>query len=683
MATRTLDQPASAQPRARATRAKRLDIQGLRALAVVLVVLFHLWPTRVTGGYVGVDVFFVISGFLITAHLLGEVERTGTISLSHFWARRIRRLLPAAFTVLIASSAAAFLIVPKAVLQQTLYEIGASAVYAQNWLLAANSVDYLAADNTPSLVQHYWTLSVEEQFYFVWPILLLAVLWVGRRWRRGGASKRHAVLVFVCIVFVVSLAYSIYKTTVSQSSAYFVTPTRAWEFAAGALVVFCPAWTIADERFRAALKLTLSWGGIALIGYAALTFDEATAFPGYLALFPVAGAAMLLYAGESVSRWSPSRLFNLSPVQSIGDLSYSIYLWHWPLVVIFPFAFRTDLNFPGRISIIVVSIVLAWATNRFIEDPARKARFGLGRRRITFGFAVTGMLVILAVVGAGSSAIADQQRELDRIAATSEQCMGASAVEHGGSELCQAFDASEDRLFPALSARGDDTEGQYKCYVNAEGKGYIECTYGDEDSDIRIAVTGDSHAASLVPGLVVAAEEEGWALDVMVGNGCQLGSSKCGVRAIFDDRIVNGDYDLVLVTGKRANQPAVDDLEIQFTRLAEAGVRVVPIVDVPVYADSTDACVTQSAGTLASTSKCSTTRSDALTVHEDRYEDAAETLGMETIDLTGTFCGDASCPAVIGHTIVYRDTASHLTATFSRTLAASLAEEIADLLPSP
>lgn len=643
--------------------------------------MFHLWPNRVTGGYVGVDVFFVISGFLITAHLLSEVERTGTVSLTQFWARRIRRLLPAAFTVLAASLVAALLIVPKSMLQQALYEIGASAVYAQNWLLAGNSVDYLAAENTPSLVQHYWTLSVEEQFYFVWPILMLVALWDGRKWRRNATSNRRVILVAVVGVFIASLAFSVYETAVSPSSAYFITTTRAWEFAAGALIAFCPAWGIANARVSTALKVTVSWAGVLLIGVSALTFDAATAFPGYLALIPVAGAAMLLYAGESDSRWSTSRLFNIAPIQMIGDLSYSIYLWHWPLVVIFPFAFNTELNFPGRLAIIVLSIALAWATKRFIEDPARKARFGLQRRRVTYSFAAAGMAVILAVASVGLGGIAEQQRELDLIAATSEQCMGASAVVNGSSDLCQDFDASEDRLFPTLSARSSDTKDQYSCYVNAEGVGNTDCTYGDENSDTRIAITGDSHAASLVPGLIAAAEQEGWALDVLVGNGCQLGGVKCGVREEFDEKILDGKYDLVLLTGKRANQPNEQDILTQFNRLADAGVRVVPIVDVPIFAESTDGCVVQSAGTLSSTSKCFTSRDEALTTYEDRYESTAEALGLDTIDLTGVFCGDERCPAVIGHSIVYRDTASHLTATFSRTLANDLVERISGLLP--
>ena len=682
MVTRTVSEPASARQQLPTSRTKRLDIQGLRALAVVLVVLFHLWPNRLTGGYVGVDVFFVISGFLITAHLLGEVDRTGTVSLSHFWARRIRRLLPAALTVLAASLIAAFLIVPKTMLQQALSEIAASAVYVQNWLLASDSIDYLAAENNPSLVQHYWSLSVEEQFYIVWPVLILAALWAARKWRRDGTGNRRAILIALAAVFGASLVFSIYATAVSEASAYFITPTRAWEFAAGALVAFLPTWRLAYARYSTAVHLVLGWGGILLIGAAALTFDEDTAFPGFLALIPVTGAVMILCAGEHDSRWSTSRLFNLPPVQLVGDLSYAIYLWHWPLVVLFPFVSGTALTMLDRLAIVVISVVLAWLTKKLIEDPARLGRFGLKTRRATYSFAVAGMLVILAGTGVGTWVIADQQRELDRIAATTAQCLGASAQLNGDTEICADFDATEDRLFPTLSARSGDTEGQYKCYVNAEGLGYIECTQGDQGSDTRIAITGDSHAASLVPGLVAAAKEQGWAVDVLVGNGCQLTSPKCGVRDTFDDKLLNGDYDLVLVTGKRANQPEQQVIVDEFNRLADAGVRVVPIIDVPIFAETTDACVIQSDGTTATTPECSTPRDEALAIG-DTYESAADELGLPSIDLTDIFCGAEICPAVIGHSIVYRDTASHITATFSRSLKTALSESIGELLPAP
>ena len=225
----------------------RQEIQGLRAVAVLLVVLFHLWPNRVPGGYIGVDVFFVISGFLITSHILREVDRTGSVSLTQFWARRLRRLLPASYVVLAVSAVGVLLFVPRLVWQQFFGEILAAALYVENWALALDSVDYLAAENTPSPAQHYWTLSAEEQFYLVWPVLVLLGIWLARRrvstspTGDHGGGVRGGVFVVLAAGVAASLAYSLWVTATNPALAYFVTPARAWEFGAGALLAFAPA----------------------------------------------------------------------------------------------------------------------------------------------------------------------------------------------------------------------------------------------------------------------------------------------------------------------------------------------------------------------------------------------------------------------------------------------------------
>ena len=209
----------------------RPEIQGLRALAVVLVVVFHLWPYRLHGGYVGVDVFFVISGDPITSHLAREVEQTGRLRVGRFWARRIRRLLPASLLVLAVSAVTILIWVPQSYWQQFMREIVASAIYVQNWALAADSVDYLAATNVASPAQHFWSLSVEEQFYVAWPLLLVAAVWLAARF--GHWSRRSAIIVMLAVIGAASLAYSVIFTTSNPSVAYFSTATRAWEFAAG------------------------------------------------------------------------------------------------------------------------------------------------------------------------------------------------------------------------------------------------------------------------------------------------------------------------------------------------------------------------------------------------------------------------------------------------------------------
>ena len=223
------------------------EVQALRTLAVGLVVLYHLWPARLPGGYIGVDVFFVISGFLIIAHLLREVERTGRVSLSTFWARRIRRLLPAAFTVLAASTAFTLFVLPPSVVENSLRQISAASVYVLNWLLATESVDYLDAANHATLVQHFWTLSVEEQFYIVTPLLIAGTMGIGRliARRRGVATNathhRRSISIALLTVFVASLGYSVITTAVTQPFAFFDTFARAWEFAGGGLLAIFAA----------------------------------------------------------------------------------------------------------------------------------------------------------------------------------------------------------------------------------------------------------------------------------------------------------------------------------------------------------------------------------------------------------------------------------------------------------
>ncbi|MGB4136050.1 MAG: acyltransferase, partial [Microbacterium sp.] len=304
--------------------AMRADIQGLRALAVTMVVVFHLYPRVLSGGYVGVDVFFVISGYLITGHLLREVQETGSVRVGRFWARRARRLLPAAFTVLAVSVLAVWIVLPITALHQNFTEIGFAAGYVLNWRLAAMSVDYLGADDQPSIVQHFWSLSVEEQFYLVWPVLILLVLW-GARWMLRDRSpwRKPALAGALALVFAVSLTYSAVATEASPPEAYFATTTRAWEFAAGGLLCFLPALRVPE-----AVRAVLGWLAVAAIVLVAATYSGRTAFPGVAALLPVLATALLIHLGGAGvgARWSPQRFADVRPVRFLGDVSYAVYL---------------------------------------------------------------------------------------------------------------------------------------------------------------------------------------------------------------------------------------------------------------------------------------------------------------------------------------------------------------------
>lgn len=341
---------------------RKAEIQGLRAIAVGSVLLFHIWPSLIPGGYVGVDVFFVISGYLITGLLFREAQATGSISLLAFYARRVRRLLPAATAVLVA--VAIFLpLLPRARWQETIHEIVASALYVENWQLARLAVDYLGGENAPSPLQHYWSLSIEEQFYIAWPLIMLGVLAMARR----TTDIRRAFFLVLLAIFSVSLVASIVLTASDPVTAYFVTHTRVWELTLGgllALVVLPPLSSAVREAMRVL--------GLAGIGIACVAFSTDTRFPGAAALLPTLGAALVIAAGKSSAERSTYKVLALRPMQYLGDISYSVYLWHWPLIV-FASLHLADSRISPTMGgfILAATIVLAAASKRFIEDPFR------------------------------------------------------------------------------------------------------------------------------------------------------------------------------------------------------------------------------------------------------------------------------------------------------------------------
>src|SRR5699024_7849567 len=342
--------PANAAPKPSGFRA---DIQGLRALAVGIVLLYHLWPDRFNGGFVGVDVFFVISGFLITSHLINTPPRSWS-DIARFWARRIRRLLPASLLVLFVVGIATFLVAPQSMWADTGRQISSAAAYVVNWDFAISSVDYLAADNAPSPVQHFWSLSVEEQFYFVWPMIIGLAFLIGTK---VGRSKR--VVGFTTLgVFLASFVFSVWYTTADPAMAYFVTPTRMWELATGGLVA---VFVVYVRPQRLPFSSVLGRIGLAVLVASTFLLRAVMPFPGYIALVPVASPALVILA-DSHGRASVLPLLSLKPVRFLGDISYSVYLWHWPLIVLVPYLSEKmggseSLGVVDNIAIILASIL--------------------------------------------------------------------------------------------------------------------------------------------------------------------------------------------------------------------------------------------------------------------------------------------------------------------------------------
>ena len=389
----------------------RTDIQALRAVAVLLVLGFHVWPTHIAGGYVGVDVFFVISGYLITGHLVREVVATGRVDLPTFYARRARRLLPAASLTLVSVGVAAYMWMPAATWATTASDIAASTMYAQNWVLVRRSVDYYAQDQAPSPLQHFWSLAVEEQFYLGWPVLVAGVAaWWKRRARqdsKGGSSNgasspssqlqsappARVYALVMGIPCILSLGAAVYYAGANPAAGYFMTHTRLYELGLGGLLA---VWAEGRSEPHAGLKPVSKalmpatrashWcrslaaaTGLAAIGISSCLYSSHLAFPGCAALLPVCGAVWVLVAGERLGVEDCTATHALAPalghpwLQYIGDISYSLYLAHWPVVVVYPFMTGRDIDdsFPDGVTVLAVSWVLAHACKRGWEDKWR------------------------------------------------------------------------------------------------------------------------------------------------------------------------------------------------------------------------------------------------------------------------------------------------------------------------
>ena len=656
----------------------RHDIQALRAIAVAVVVVFHLWPGVLPGGYVGVDVFFAISGFLITSHLLSEIDATGGLRAGRFWARRIKRLQPAALLVLAVSTAGIAAFVPRHLWLQFLQEVVASTFQLQNWLLAYNAVDYLAADNLPSPVQHYWTLSAEEQFYVGLPLLMLLGLALAR-WTRLGA--RRAIFLLLAATFAGSLALSAWQTTATPAVAYVSTFTRAWEFAAGALLAMAAA------RRGGLAHGAAPWLGTAAILAACFAFDGDTRFPGVAAALPVFGTLACLWSGRGSFL---HRVGRLPPVALVGRVSYAIYLWHWPLLILVPYAMGRSADTPTRFAILAATVLLAWASTRFVEDPVRFSPRLLGNRRprTVAAWSAAAMAAVVAVPMAlmhdQSGRAVDEAAVAADLLASDPLCLGAAALDPEQAPCANPRLANI--LIPALASAKSDDANRGECWGSVAGEAKL-CHLGPATGYARrLYAIGDSHSNTLIGAYSLIAERNNWRIDLSGNGGCYLtaarqeqpsAAAQAGCEAWKASTIRHAhaaEYDAFLVThssGDRLVRPApgqsVEAATVAGLVSAWRQLPARPIVairDNPAMPRGTMECVGEHG--LDAATRCAPARRDAL-LFDGQQDAAAQVPHARYLDLTDYYCNPASCPPVVGNVLVYRD-GRHLTATYARTM---------------
>ncbi len=638
----------------------RPDIEGLRALAVAGVIAFHFGFTGLPGGFTGVDIFFVISGYLITKHLLAEITETGRLDLWRFYARRARRLLPASLFVILATLVAgAFILSPE---EQSLYSRGAmfASAYMINFWLIRWSFDYFATDAASNPFVHFWSLSVEEQFYLAWPALLVLAAWL-----RPG--KRGAILV-IGLAGLVSFAVCAWLTTVSQPWAFYFSPLRAWEFAAGGLASMVPQhfW-----QNRSRLAAPLAWLGLALIAGAYLSFSEEAPFPGFMALVPVAGAVLLLLAGSAHAQKgqsaekSPSAALALPPLQWVGKLSYSLYLWHWP-VIVYASMMWPELSPLGRLGCLALTLALSVFTYHVIENPIR-------RNGWLMASAARALVPAVLLTGTGIAAAYANAR-------------------------LAVHDLDPAQRSIAVSAARPSTARAAGCILSFETVTPKACVFGNKDAGRSIALFGDSHADHWSTPLIEAAQRNDTKVVTWLKSGCRASRltvwatklkrnyTECdqwraqSIRQIIAARpnlVVISEIALVSLDKMSAGMQAPESqeaagragLHATLTAFSQAGLKVAVIRDVPFNDDHVDTCVARALWRGQRPSLCDQKRTDAANDASAAIErDIVHTVpGASYIDMTSQFCDAKTCHVFINGKIAYRDQ-HHLATPFAETL---------------
>jgi peptidoglycan/LPS O-acetylase OafA/YrhL len=665
-----------------------------------MVVIYHLYPSALPGGFAGVDVFFVISGYLITGHLWRGYAQTGKVGLADFWGRRARRLIPAAALVLTVTWIASRIIEPATQLVNTAQQILASALYYQNWQLSSDAVNYFKSDDAATPVQHFWSLSVEEQFYIVWPLLFLlagfltamfalaparpALASTGRAApvlaNTGNRTRGVAVGVLTAALVIASLAYSIHETNANAPAAYFMTTTRMWELGAGGLLALAPA------RLTRALARQgwLGWVGLAVVIASAFLLTGSMAFPGALALLPVLGAAALIAGGSAEGRSGPSRLTSAPLMVFIGGISYSLYLWHYPVINLYT-GWRGRA--PGPLSgpvILAVSVLLAWLTKTFVEDKVRLAPFIARHKWRSLAVA------LVAVVPVALAAV--------YITAEPGPWNGTLGPDYPGAAALTGA-VTNVPVAPVLkppdpiSQTLDQTGG---CLDDFGASTPKECVFGDTTNPVlTVALVGDSAAGEWFDALNAIAVHRHWKLVTELHSSCpwsstlllnwngigELTACQTWGKAVLHDLIttirpnvvITTDYPSLLSTPDHpvnASPAAMAEIGAgmaqYWTQLEASGISVTPIKESPDLVEDVPTCVDQHPNDLA---QCDVPVSTAIRP-DSPVTDAAELMNgkVTVVNANSLICGPQVCAPVVGNVLVYGDR-HHLTGPYSKSTA--------------
>ena len=695
----------------------RPDIEGFRGFTLLAILGFHAEVPGVGGGFVGPDVFFIISGFVITGQLWREVSTTGTIKLRPFYGARARRLLPVSAAIGVVIVIASAILLPPLQARPAVGDGIACALYVGNYWFILRGVDYFATHVPPSPFQHYWTLGVEEQFYLLWPPMIIGLAWfIRRRARRRSDTTvtptKRPYLVLLTLITVGSFALSLVATYVVPAAAYFSLPTRAWDLSIGGLLALtADRWRRLTPRAAA----ITGWTGLALLLLACNQLTAGMRYPGTAALLPMLGTALVLAAGCALPSLGCGRVLAWAPMKAVGRLSYSWYLWHWPFLVLAPAVVGHPLGLIGRLAMVALSGVVGALTLRFLENPLRYAP---PLRRSPLGSVAVGGIATAMAACVGVAVLDRIPDSVGHGARVAPMAINATLPPPGAN--IEAYDAAANQVFAQVQAAVNasvglkavpsnmtpslaDTPAEKNalyfngCLRTPFQSGQPECAMGDAGSKTTVALIGDSTSAMLIPAFQQVAGQRHWRLEPMGKGACSvIESSVSGlVRRLVEyvDHCAQWRTEIIArlhaehprlvvvsmwrgygtsesLSGLKSYDPAwLDGLTRLVRDLRSTGAKVLVLGPVPDPRFVVPLCLSAH---LDDVTACSLRRAESVNESGIAAESAATTAGGgQYSDLTELFCTTELCPVIVGNTLVYMDE-THTTFEYSRQLAPAM-----------
>lgn len=657
-------------------RVFRAELQGLRAVAILMVVCYHIWFDRVSGG---VDIFLLISAFLLTGSFVRKLESGRPLGVVQYWAHAFKRLVAPAAAVIIVTLGVIVLVYPPNRFADLVIQAFASLTYWENWHLALQGVDYYAADKSVSSpFQHFWSLSIQGQVFFLWPLLFaLAALLI----RRGRLPVGRVLLALFGVIFAASLVWSIYSTATDQSFAYFDTRTRLWEFAFGSLLALVlpsleKRWHAGNAEGPARVRAALGWVATIAILSCGWIVDVENAFPGYIALWPLLAACIVIAMGRTHTRWGVDRFLSSGPLRWIGDISYSLYLVHWPLLITALLVLDVPrLNMWQGAAVVAASLLLGWLLTIAVDNPIRRWPWASVR-------AWRSGIVIVTTIAVALAPVAALQVYTERSVpiAGSVRYPGALSLLPDAGPV--PVPATDEAFLPTLDQLDEQWVGfDYPCEFPERTS--VQCDQllpSGRSADGTIVGYGNSHMQQFLGALAPVAQHHGWQLERPTSSGCDYrlddGSQECqewnrDMRVYLQEARPNAvALQATSVSrelgGEETVFPGFDEVA---QLLLDDGIDVIAVRDNPRFPYSVPECVFKDGEAFPA---CSEPRS--LIYAPDSPAPVLTTgsgARMFTLDVTDQYCPDGQCRAVIGNVLVYLDD-NHVTKAFESTMSTAV-----------